>query len=78
MENTTFKNGLTVEQVEAAKEKFKSVSLKQICKDHGLSYAIINNVLRDLSPRVEELHKALAVADKLIAYRQQLVREMPC
>lgn len=72
MTDTKLKNGLTLEEVKAAKAKFKKVKLVQICKEHGLSYSTINHVLRGTSPKVAELHKAVEIADKYIAFGESL------
>jgi lambda repressor-like predicted transcriptional regulator len=78
-EAIAYKNGLTKQQEIAARAKFSQLhmSLKELCRAYKLNYHTIHNVLRGISPHVEELVKALACADIEIKKREELLQSIP-
>lgn len=73
----TLKNGLTREQVYAARATISKVSLKALCEELNIPMTTIYNVLRDSSSRVDLLKKVLDNAYVKIQERQKLLASIP-
>lgn len=73
----TLKNGLTKEQVYAARAIISKISLKALCEEQGIPMTTIYNVLRDNSPRVDLLKKVLDSAYEKIEERKKLLASIP-
>lgn len=76
-EETRFKNGLSAVQVEKAKDLFKKVTLKLICKKTDVPVSAIYNILRDRDNRIELLAKVIIEAQAEIKRREQVASELP-
>lgn len=74
---TTFKNGLTPEQVTACRGIIAKVSLKAICEEKGIPMTTIYNVLRDNSSRVDLLKEIIDAAYVKIEERKKLLASIP-
>ena len=77
MKNNILKNGLTHEQVHAARATISKISLKALCEEQGIPMTTIYNVLRDSSSRVDLLKQVLDVAYKKIEERKKLLASIP-
>lgn len=73
----TLKNGLTKEQVYAARATISKISLKSLCEEEGIPMTTIYNVLRDSSSRVDLLKKVLDIAYTKIEERKKLLASIP-
>lgn len=73
----TLKNGLTENQVTAAKDILRRVNISQCAKIAGVKITTINNVLRDASPHVDDLRKLLVQANKQIQKQQKAIKALP-
>jgi predicted transcriptional regulator len=71
------KNGLTKEQVNAARAMISKVSLKSLCDENGIPMTTIYNVLRDSSSRVDSLKVILDAAKIKIREREALLASIP-
>lgn len=71
------KNGLSSEQVNNARAILKQVNVARICEAQKVKVSTIYNVLRDESPRVEDLKKVLTEANKQIRKKQQVLNALP-
>lgn len=71
------KNGLTQDQVNAAKSVISKVSLKAICEEKGIPMTTIYNVLRDNSSRVDLLKEVIDAAYIKIEERKKLLASIP-
>ena len=71
------KNGLTREQVYAARATIAKVSLKALCEEQDIPMTTIYNVLRDSSSRVDLLKKVLDIAYEKIEERKKLLASIP-
>ncbi len=75
--NITFKNGLTQEQAQNAKKLLKKVNVKSICENIGVNVSTIYNVLRDESPRIEDLSKVLNEASQELKRKEIVLKSLP-
>ncbi|HJU45685.1 MAG TPA: hypothetical protein VJ647_02825 [Chitinophagaceae bacterium] len=73
----TLKNGLTKQQVYAARATISQISLKALCEEQGIPMTTIYNVLRDSSSRVDLLKKVLDSAYIKIEERKKLLASIP-
>jgi predicted transcriptional regulator len=73
----TLKNGLTREQVYAARAIISKISLKALCEEQGIPMTTVYNVLRDSSSRVDLLKKVLDSAYDKIEERKKLLASIP-
>lgn len=71
------KNGLTREQVYAARATISKISLKALCEELNIPMTTIYNVLRDSSSRVDLLKKVLDNAYIKIEERKKLLASIP-
>lgn len=71
------KNGLTKEQVYAARATISKISLKALCEEQGIPMTTIYNVLRDNSSRVDLLKQVLDAAYIKIEERKKLLASIP-
>lgn len=72
-----YKNGLTPEQVQKAKELFKRVTLNSMCEKVNVPVSAIYNILRDRDNRVELLAKVILQAQCEIKRREQIANDLP-
>lgn len=72
-----YQNGLTSEQVAAARELFSKVSLKRVCEECKVPPSTIYNVLRDNSSRVDLLKKVIDTAQVHKAEREKILKSIP-
>ena len=73
----TLKNGLTKEQVYAARAAISKISLKALCEEQDIPMSTIYNVLRDSSSRVDLLKRVLDSAYEKIEERKKLLASIP-
>jgi hypothetical protein len=74
--NTKFKNGLTIKEVESAKQILSDVNVSKICAKVGVKISTVYNVLRDESSRINEFGKVIRAAKREIAKRQSTIKEL--
>jgi len=71
------KNGLSSDQVNNARAILKQVNVARICEDKGVKVSTIYNVLRDESPRVEDLAIVITEAKKEMAKKAKARKVIP-
>jgi predicted transcriptional regulator len=72
-----YKNGLSADQVQKAKDLFKTVNLKQICHVANVKPSAIYNILRDSDNRLELLHLVIEKALAERKRREELANSLP-
>lgn len=81
MKNTktgaTLKNGLTKEQVNKAYGLFSKVNLSECCRKAGVNLSTVYNVLRDESPKVDDLKKVIVEANRELKRKERTVNSLP-
>jgi hypothetical protein len=70
-------NGLTGEQVESARAVLAKVNISEVCRTVNVKRSILENVLRDESPRIDELKKVLVEANRVIKKREHVLKSLP-
>ncbi len=71
------KNGLTEDQINKARAILKQVNVSAICKEKNVRVSTIYNVLRDESPKVDDLKKVLIVANRQVKKKQDTLEALP-
>ncbi|MCG2614865.1 hypothetical protein LZZ85_11255 [Terrimonas sp. NA20] len=71
-----FKNGLTSDQVHAARAILKQVNVSRICDASKVKVSTIYNVLRDESPRVDQLKIVLTKARAEVRKKEEDLKEI--
>ena len=71
------KNGLSSDQVNAARAILKQVNVARICEAQSIKVSTIYNVLRDESPRVDLLNEVLKVANREIKKKKKIIEALP-
>lgn len=72
-----FNNGLTPSKVEGAKALLAQVNVADVCRAVNVKRSVIENVLRDESPRLEDLKKVLIEARKRVRKKERTLKALP-
>jgi len=76
MHGIEYKNGLTQEQVQKAKELLRKVKVRDVCAKVNVKVSTVYNVLRDESPRIEDLKKVLQQAQKELKKKEAVLSSL--